>query len=491
MTSATDATTSLDARIAAVSRLSIPAGTILSVRHETSPTVIAGDQRLIERVPPRTEVKVVLHPAPGSTIHVEMWLPDPETWNGRMLGLGNGGAAGRIDPAGLAWALQGAYAVVTTDLGTAPNADSGIDNPEVWKDFGFRATHQMTLVGKQIVKAFYGQAQQYAYFSGSSTGGQQALQTAQRYPDDYDGIVAAIPAHCRTPLHAYFLWNYQILHACPFTAAQQQQVIEAGIAHMADRESPITAGTIVSDPRCVQKDIEAVIALAMQKDPSLTPAHADALRKLFDGPRSSVTGARIFNGLPIGSSFHGASDNLYLFKWVFGRHVDLLTLNFGKDIDTYTAALGPYLNAENPDLSAFKKRGGKLIMTSGSADPVVPFHGTLDYYDRVIAHFGSLDQVTPFFRYYLIPGMAHGGGPGINQPPDMLQVVRNWREHGTIPDPLQGQHVADGTVEWQLPLYAYPTQAHWDAAANTFVPIDGPRGGVEPMAAQFLPPPAE
>ncbi|MGN6726835.1 MAG: tannase/feruloyl esterase family alpha/beta hydrolase, partial [Tepidisphaeraceae bacterium] len=390
-----------------------------------------------------------------------------------------------------AWALHGAYAVVTTDLGTAPNADSGIDNPEVWKDFGFRATHQMTLVGKQIIKVFYGQAQQYAYFNGSSTGGQQALQTAQRYPDDYDGIVAAIPAHCRTPLHAYFLWNYQILHACPFTPAQQQQVIEAGIAHMADRENPITAGKIVSDPRCGQKDIEAVIALAIQKDSTLTPAHADALRKLFDGPRSSGTGARIFNGLPIGSSFHGASDNLYLFKWVFGRNVDLMTLDFAKDIDTYTAALGPYLNAENPDLSAFKKRGGKLIMTSGSADPVVPFHGTLDYYERVIAHFGSIDDVTPFFRYYIIPGMAHGGGPGINQPPDMLQVVRNWREQCTIPDPLQGQRVADGKVEWQLPLYAYPTQAHWDAAANTFVPIDGPRGGVEPVAAQFLPPPAE
>ncbi|MGN6626694.1 MAG: tannase/feruloyl esterase family alpha/beta hydrolase, partial [Tepidisphaeraceae bacterium] len=100
-------------------------------------------------------------------------------------------------------------------------------------------------------------------------------------------------------------------------------------------------------------------------------------------------------------------------------------------------------------------------------------------------------QVMPFFRYYIIPGMAHGGGPGINHPPDMLHVVRNWREHGTIPDSLQGQHVVDGTVEWQLPLYAYPTQAHWDAAANAFVPIEGPRGGVEPVAAPFLPPPAE
>ena len=146
-----------------------------------------------------------------------------------------------------------------------------------------------------------------------------------------------------------------------------------------------------------------------------------------------MTGERIFNGIPLGSSIEAAHGHLYLFKWVFGADKKLEDINFGADIDTYTAALAPYLNAENPDLSAFEKRGGKLIMTLGTADSVVPYHASLDYYERVIEHFGGLEKVQSFFRFYLVPGMAHGGGPGINQPPNLLEAVRAWREKGTAP----------------------------------------------------------
>jgi feruloyl esterase len=163
-------------------------------------------------------VKLLLQPAKGSNINVEVWLPDTAKWNGRFLGLGNGGAAGKINSGSLAGYSAAGYAVATTDMGTAPNADSGIGNREVWKDFGYRATHLMTVVGKQLVQAHYGKGPEYSYFSGGSTGGQQALQEAQRYPEDYDGITAAVPAHCRAPLHAYFLWNDQILKKCPFHA---------------------------------------------------------------------------------------------------------------------------------------------------------------------------------------------------------------------------------------------------------------------------------
>src|SRR5205085_11922278 len=134
--------------------------------------------------------------------------------------------------------------------------------PEVWKDFGFRATHLMTVAGKQVVRAYYSKEPELSYFNGGSTGGQQALQEAQRYPDDYDGIAAAVPAHCRTPLHAYFLWNDQILHRTPFTKEQEEHVIAAGNEYRAAREIPLAAGKFVSDPRCDARDIEAVIALA-------------------------------------------------------------------------------------------------------------------------------------------------------------------------------------------------------------------------------------
>lgn len=478
-------------RLSIIKALKIDAGTITLVQSDDSPSFTAPDGKIHNNVPPRTIVKLVLNPAEGSNINVEIWLPNADKWNNRMLGLGNGGSAGRIGPGSLVWPMADGYAAVTTDMGTAPNADSGVGNKEVWKDFGFRATHLMTVVAKQIITAYYGKGPEFSYFNGGSTGGQQALQEAQRYPEDYDGIVAAVPAHCRTPLHAYFLWNDQILKKCPFTKEQEAAVIAAGNDYMAPREAPAVAGKFISDPRSDAKDIEAVIALALKKDPTLTPAHADALRKLFDGPRHSVTGERIFNGIPFGSSLSSAHGHLYLFKWVFGADKKLDEINFAADIDTYTAALGQYLNAENPDLSAFEKRGGKLLMTSGSADSIVPYHATLDYYERVAGHFGSLEKVRSFFRYYIIPGMGHSGGPGIQNTPGMVEIVRNWREKNIVPEMIPGKRVVNGKTELEMPLYPYPTKTSWDAATSSFKPVDGPRGGIERVAASFRPAAAE
>ena len=465
-----------DEKLAVLRGLKIEVATVTSVERDPSGK--------------RTVVKLVLNPAKGSNILVEVWLPEADKWNARFLGLGNGGAAGKINPSGLAGQSAAGYAVATTDMGTAPNPDSGIGNPEVWKDFGYRATHLMTVVAKQIVRTHYGREPEYSYFSGGSTGGQQALQEAQRYPEDYDGIAAAVAAHCRTPLHAYFLWNEQILKKCPFTKGQDASIIATANEYMAAREIPVATGKFVSDPRCSAQDIEAVIALARKKDSSLTDDHAAALKKLFDGPRHAVTGERIFNGIPLGSSIEAAHGHLYLFKWVFGADKNLEDINFGADVDTYTSKLAPYLNAENPDLSAFEKRGGKLIMTLGTADSVVPYHASVDYYERVIGHFGSVEKARSFFHFYIVPGLAHGGGPGINQPPNLLEAVRAWREKGTVPNALLGRHATGngiGKVEWEMPLYPYPTRTGWNAATSRYEPMDGPRGGVDKIAERFLP----
>jgi len=283
-------------------------------------------------------------------------------------------------------------------------------------------------------------------------------------------------------LHAYFLWNDQIFHQCPFTESQKSNITLASNEYMAARELPQTAGKLVSDPRCDKSDIEAVIKLARQKDATLTDAHEAALRKLFDGPRHAMTGERIFNGIPLGSSFDASHGHLYLFQWVFGEKKNLNEIDFGKDIDTYTAALAPYLNAENPDLSPFEKRGGKLLMISGSADSVVPYHATLDYYERVIEHFGSLEKTQSFVRFYLIPGMAHGaGGPGINKLPNMLDLVIQWREKGTAPELIKAQRVVDGKTELDIPLHPYPAKS---GAEPT---VAGRRGGVDRVAERFRP----
>ena len=246
--------------------------------------------------------------------------------------------------------------------------------------------------------------------------------------------------------------------------------------------------TLVTDPRATAQDIAAVIALARKKDATLTDAHAAALRQLFDGPRHAVTGERIFNGIPLGGSLEPAHGNLYLFKWVFGAEKPLDEINFGGDIDTYTAALAPVLNAENPDLRAFAARGGRLIMTLGSADSVVPYPASIDYYERVIARCGGLEKVQSLFRFYLVPGLAHGGGPGINQAPNLLEAVRAWREKGTAPAALTGRHVENKKTLWEMTIYPYPLKTGWNAATASFEPVPGPRGGVDPIAARFLPP---
>ncbi|MDR1280967.1 MAG: tannase/feruloyl esterase family alpha/beta hydrolase [Opitutaceae bacterium] len=447
----------------AVRKLKIDDGKILSVRRITNPVHSDGTGNL----PARTIVKLVLMPAKGSCSYVEVWLPDDDQWNSRFAGIGNGGAAGGISETSLIDGLKRGYAVATTDMGTAPEPDCGIQNPEVWKDFGFRATHLMTVAAKQIIEVFYKKPPAYSYFSGGSTGGQQALQEAQRYPEDYDGIAARVPAHCRTPLHAYFLWNYQLAQQCRLTREQDQNLITAAVDYMARKEKPPFAGKMISDPRCSAQDVEAIIELAMKRDATLTPKHAECLRKIFDGPKSPG-GERIFNGVPPGSSIINATGHLYLFQWAFHREVKYGALDFEKDMDTCTRLLAPYLNAENPDLSRFHARGGKLLMLSGTADSVVPYHATLDYYERCAENAGSMEKLQDFFRYYLVPGAGHGAGL-----PGFMDMVVAWREKGVVPEGVDTR-LADGT---KITLFPYPK--------------DMARGGVERIHPRYSPPAAK
>ena len=244
-----------------VRKCAVPNGKVLSAVYTDASEFTDANRNTITGIPPRTIVKLLLQPAKGSNINVEVWLPDADRWNGRFVGLGNGGAAGSINPAGFIGWIKRGYAVAATDMGTAPNDNSGVGNPEVWKDFGYRATHLMTTAARQLIQSCYGKPPAFSYFVGASTGGQQALQEAQRYPDDYDGIVANVPAHCRTPLHAYFLWNWQLVRRHPLTPEQDRSIMRSGIEYMAQREIPQLAGKAVSDPRVTPEEIEGVIAI--------------------------------------------------------------------------------------------------------------------------------------------------------------------------------------------------------------------------------------
>ena len=174
---------------------------ILSLTHEISGRIETSAGTL-ENLPPFCRVQLKMTPGSGSLIYTEVWLPDD--WNGIFVGTGNGGIAGQVAYGWLVPFVQEGYAVANTDMGTSRGEKSGIGNPDVWKDFGWRATHLMTKAAKELIRVRYDRDPAYAYFVGSSTGGQQAMKEAQCFPEDYDGILAAVPANSRLNLHTFF-----------------------------------------------------------------------------------------------------------------------------------------------------------------------------------------------------------------------------------------------------------------------------------------------
>ena len=431
-----------------------------------------------------TFVELELSPAPGSLVRVEVALPEPARWNGRLVGLGNGGGGGWLPSKEQAHFLADGFATATTDLGTKRDPlHAGIDNPEVWRDYGHRATHLTMVAGKEAVRAAYGRAPEFTYFVGGSTGGQQALSLAQRHPEDCDGILAAVPAHCRTPLHAYFLWNWQATHrpdGSPLFTKEQEASYRATVLELlSPRETfPHARGRFLAEPRWDAALRAEALRRAAARDPSLTPAHLDALRRLQDGPVHARTGERIFDGLPPATDFEPACGNLYLLHWIFGADADLMGIDFDRDIDRYFAALGPDLNAEDTDLDAFRACGGKLLMYSGTADSCVPYTATLDYYERVIERLGGdVGAVQDFFLFYLLPGRKHSGGPGVQGIQNDFKLLVNWREKGVKP---QATGFACTTPTFQVPLHPYPQTTAPDGSPAPF-----PRSGVARVAPRF------
>ena len=389
----------------------------------------------IERISFRVET------SPQSGVGVLLMLPS--AWNGRFVGVGSGGAGGVLrDDALLPYARQG-YAAAMTDLGTASDTRlAGWRNQDVLRDFGHRATHVMTIAAKERVSAKYGRSPEFSYFVGASTGGQQAFSEAQRYPEDYDGILAGVPAHCRTRLHAYFLWNWQRTRrqdGSPLFSKEQLMGIRAACldAYAPREKFPGAAGRFVSAPRWDDAAIADAIAIAARRDSTLGREHLAALEALFRGPRHAVTGAKIFDGIPPAARFDLARSNLYLFNWAFGPDVDYAALDFGPDYDRYFAALAPELDAEDENIDAFRDRGGKMVVYAGTQDSCVPCGATLDYYMRLATRLGGPGAALGFCQLFLLPGREHFGGKGIQEIRRPLEALRRWREKG-IPPSMDG-----------------------------------------------------
>src|SRR5262245_50107955 len=262
------------------------------------PAWMAGDPSLYQKLPAFCRVLAVSRPSADSDIEIEVWLP-AAGWNGRFRGRGNGGFAGQIDYRGLATSVGKGYASAATDTGhSASGTDArwALGHPEKVTDFGYRAIHEMTLAGKAAVKAFYGKEPSHAYFSACSNGGRQALMEAQRFPGDYDGILAGAPANFWTHLLASALWNAQAttLDDASYIPSSKLKAIARAVNEACDAKDGVSDG-VLDDPRQCRFDPATMLCKDADAATCLTPAQVTALQKLYAGPKDAQ-GNRIFPG---------------------------------------------------------------------------------------------------------------------------------------------------------------------------------------------------
>lgn len=422
-----------------------------------------------EDKPAHYRIGLIARPGKRSFLRVEMLLPLKENWNHCFLGQGIGGLGGYIPSEQLLHNMERGYATAASDLGTSKGRTCGVGNPDVWKDFGWRGNHMMTVIAKAILTAFYGTPQNYAYFVGGSTGGQQGMSLAQRFPLDYQGIVAGVPAHDRVALHTYFLWNYNHLRSKTgkplFTMAEIERITELAVEYARTQNCAQFNDNFVTNPRYDADTLAGLISYITVNVP-LDVKRARRLYEVYRGPINSRTGEQIFDGMPMGSevyflglpiAFEEICPHDYPFVWVFGKDFDTASFDFDKDYAKLRKTLSPDLDANNPDLTPFYEAGGKLIMQSGAADSCVPFHGTVKYLHQVQKIMGK-EKMDEFLRYYLYPGKGHSTeGRGCNlwyggtlengedaTAYDELGLLRLWVEKGIAPDKMTAARIEEG-----------------------------------------------
>ncbi len=426
-------------------------------------------------LPPFTRIAFTTKPGTGSHILNEIWLP--ADWNGNFLGTGNGGLAGHVAFSEMAKFLPYGFACVNTDMGTSGGRTCGCGNPDISKDFGWRSTAVMTAVGKKITEDFYKKSIGRSYFYGASTGGNQALCMAQRYPEEYDGIVAVVPAFNRLGLHTYFLWIDRVIQECGVRFTKEDIAkITAHATDFAKRTGCSEEGDrFVSRPRTDDAFIRAFVEELRGILPRLTETHLTALRKIYEGPRNPHTGEQIYCGTPIGSEMQHAyyyTDpwktriNFYPFLWAFGADYPYDAFDFGEDFRKLQEILSGDMDQLNPDLRPFFNRGGKLFMFAGSADPVVPFPETVQYYRHVADTVGGIDELMRHARLFLVPGQDHGAQITRYAPARMngdveiktaVDVICAWCERGIAPARFDMITKVDG-VAVEKTIFAYGTK---------------------------------
>lgn len=465
------------------------------------------------KVPDSCRVTLEITPTSDSMIKTKVWLPTVG-WNGRLWGAGNGGLAGSIEDLQLTVALSRGYAVASTDTGHEGSAGDGtwaLGHPEKIIDFGSRAIHETAMQAKVLIRAYYGHPQKYSYFISASNGGRAALMEAQRYPDDYDGIMAGAPANNGTNNIASMAWVQQQVLDKPgawFSPDKLPAIIAAAMKECDQRDG--LADGLIDDSRQCKPHPETLLCKGAESNECLTAPQVKALEAIYRGPGKSPDGRQHYGYAPGSESgwkdwVTGPSPRkayAYLFALETYRYLvyrdpawTVEKFNFAHDAEAADRILGPAYDAVDPDLTRFAAHGGKLILYHGWADPALVPELTIDYYEQVRGKMGG-DKVASFVRLYMVPGLAHVfGGPGLNSfgqayapkadadpSANMVVALERWVEDGIAPTSIVAAKYdgdikplidTDGTTVLRTrPLCPYPQVARWvgkgsiDAAQN-------------------------
>jgi feruloyl esterase len=427
--------------------------------------------------PALCRIAATLQPVPESHIKIEVWLPVAH-WNGKFLGLGTGGWGGQIPYEDLASALLKGYAAAASDTGHEDASGSGdfaIGHPEQVIDFSYRAVHQMTLAGKAIVRAYYGRTAQPNYFNGCSTGGREALIEAQRYPSDYNGILARSPDTLITHEDANDLWATLALTRSAESGLSKAdfELLHHAVLEQCDALDGVRDGVIENPPGCHFEP--QILRCGGLKNPEcLSDAQIEAVRAIYSGPRHPLTGELIFPGFEPGSELgwshladeSEAATTSYSYLVFQDHDWDFHQFDLSRDVEQADALFDDSLNAGHPDLNAFVGAGGKLLMTHGWSDTAIPPRGSIQYYEIARTGLAGNSDDAAAIRLFMVPGMFHcGGGDGPSEF-DGLQVLEHWVEDHEVPERLTASRTVHGKVVATHLLCAYPAIARYQGGGS-------------------------
>lgn len=435
-------------------------------------------------LPAYCRVALVLTPSSDSHIESEVWLP-AEDWNGKLQVVGNGGWAGTISFPAMAAALKEGYATASTDTGHKPNEAGGngmfaLGHPEKIIDFGHRALHETTVKAKAIIAALYDKGPRYSYYNGCSTGGRQGLVEATRYPEDFDGIVAGAPANPHIHLHAADIERSMRLKKDPAQQLTQAKLatLHKAILDACDKLDGVKDGILENPEKC-KYDPGALLCKGADSDACLTAPQVENAKMIFSAIKTKK-GELIWPGFAMGGELQYTPltaqidpnappspfplDSIRILGYQ-DSNWDWRTWDLDRDVARADEKAGATLDVTPSDLSAFKKRGGKLLLYHGWSDPGIAAGNTVNFYKGVLSKMGA--KQDDWFRLFMVPGMQHcSGGPGTDQFNKMAAIER-WRESGIAPDQILAAHVTGSTVDMTRPLCPYPKTAVYKGTGST------------------------